>query len=56
MEQIADDVDRDRFMSPREATEYGLIDRVLEGPVSNGGKPKDSATLESRAGEEGEGS
>ena len=28
-EQIADDVDRDRFMSPEEAVEYGLIDRVL---------------------------
>jgi ATP-dependent Clp protease protease subunit len=30
MERIADDVDRDRFMSPAEALEYGLIDRVLE--------------------------
>jgi ATP-dependent Clp protease, protease subunit len=29
-ERIAADVDRDRFMSPIEATEYGLIDRVLE--------------------------
>jgi len=29
-EKIADDVDRDRFMSPLEAVEYGLIDRVLE--------------------------
>jgi ATP-dependent Clp protease protease subunit len=29
-EQIAEDVDRDRFMSPDEAVEYGLIDRVLE--------------------------
>ena len=28
-------------MSPGEAREYGLIDRVLEGPVSNGGKPAD---------------
>jgi ATP-dependent Clp protease, protease subunit len=28
-EQIALDVDRDRFMSPEEAVEYGLIDRVL---------------------------
>ena len=43
MEQIQDDVDRDRFMSPDEAVEYGLIDRVLEGPIgSNGAKPADS--------------
>ncbi|MCG6956249.1 MAG: ATP-dependent Clp protease proteolytic subunit [Gemmatimonadetes bacterium] len=42
VERIAEDVDRDRFMSPMEAMEYGLIDRVLEGPVPNTGKPKDS--------------
>lgn len=30
IEEIADDVDRDRFMSPQEAEEYGLIDRVIE--------------------------
>jgi ATP-dependent Clp protease protease subunit len=30
VEQIAEDADRDRFMSPMEAVEYGLIDRVLE--------------------------
>jgi ATP-dependent Clp protease protease subunit len=46
VEKIADDVDRDRFMSPAEAREYGLIDRVLEGPVSDGGRPADSTTLE----------
>ena len=46
VERIADDVDRDRFMSPYEAVEYGLLDRVLEGPVhGNGKKPTDSATL-----------
>lgn len=28
-EKIADDVDRDRFMSPLEAREYGLIDNVV---------------------------
>ena len=30
VEQIAEDVDRDRFMSPLEAVEYGLIDRMIE--------------------------
>jgi ATP-dependent Clp protease, protease subunit len=28
-ERVADDVDRDRFMSPLEAKEYGLIDNVV---------------------------
>ena len=42
LERIQDDVDRDRYMSPEEAVEYGLIDRILEGPVSDGSKPKDS--------------
>jgi len=43
LEQVQDDVDRDRFMSPQEAVDYGLIDRVLEGPMDNNGtKPADS--------------
>ncbi|MBI4540603.1 MAG: ATP-dependent Clp endopeptidase proteolytic subunit ClpP [Gemmatimonadetes bacterium] len=29
VEKVAEDVDRDRFMSPPEAKEYGLIDNVL---------------------------
>jgi ATP-dependent Clp protease protease subunit len=48
-ERIADDVDRDRFMSPEEAVAYGLIDRVLEGPVRTlDGKPKDSDIREAK--------
>jgi ATP-dependent Clp protease protease subunit len=43
VEQIQGDVDRDRYMSPEEAVEYGLIDRVIEGPVQHAnGKPTDS--------------
>lgn len=52
VDRVADDVDRDRFMSPEEAVEYGLIDRVLEGPLGNGTKPSESATLD--AGAEGD--
>ena len=52
MEQIQDDVDRDRFMSPDEAVDYGLIDRVLEGPVANGLNPKDSHAKLEPSGEE----
>ncbi len=29
VERVADDVDRDRFMSPDEAQEYGIIDHVV---------------------------
>jgi ATP-dependent Clp protease, protease subunit len=47
VQRIADDADRDRFMSPYEAVEYGLLDKVLEGPINSTGgkKPADSATL-----------
>jgi len=45
-EQVAKDVDRDRFMDPTEAVTYGLIDRVLEQPLGSGEKPTDSTTLE----------
>ena len=30
IETIAKDIDRDNFMSPKEAVEYGLIDSVME--------------------------
>jgi ATP-dependent Clp protease protease subunit len=43
VEKVRDDVDRDHYMGPEEAVEYGLIDRVLEGPVNRtNGKPADS--------------
>jgi ATP-dependent Clp protease protease subunit len=34
LEKIAEDTDRDYFLSPPEAVEYGLIDRVVEGTPS----------------------
>ena len=47
IERVAEDVDRDRFMSPEAAVDYGLIDRVLEGPVqTTEGKPADSDSAE----------
>jgi ATP-dependent Clp protease protease subunit len=30
VETVLDDIDRDRFMSPQEAVEYGLVDGILE--------------------------
>jgi ATP-dependent Clp protease protease subunit len=50
VQRIADDVDRDRFMGPEEAVEYGLIDRVLVGPVRpETKKPADSDSLEAES-------
>jgi len=49
IEKIEEDIDRDRFMSPEEAVDYGLIDRVLEQPVGSGEKPADSTTLDTDA-------
>jgi ATP-dependent Clp protease protease subunit len=44
VQRIADDVDRDRFMSPPEAVDYGLIDMVVTHRVdlveANGGAPR----------------
>jgi ATP-dependent Clp protease protease subunit len=46
VEKIAEDVDRDRFMSPLEAKEYGLIDNVVTNQkevaaVADGSGPTD---------------
>ncbi len=41
LERITDDADRDRFMSPAEAVEYGLIDTIIThkgGVVAGDGK------------------
>jgi ATP-dependent Clp protease protease subunit len=46
VERIAQDADRDRFMSPHEARDYGLIDRVIEGQVGNGKKPADTTSID----------
>ena len=33
VDQVMEDIDRDRFMTPAEAVEYGLIDAVLPPPA-----------------------
>jgi ATP-dependent Clp protease protease subunit len=45
VEKIAEDVDRDRWMSPEEAVDYGLIDRVLVGRGETD-EPKDKLRSE----------
>jgi ATP-dependent Clp protease protease subunit len=43
LEQVSEDVDRDRFMSPQEAVEYGLIDQVIkrdDASTENGKRAK----------------
>lgn len=44
MDRIEDDTDRDFFMSPHEAQEYGLIDRVIERRPSATNPPEEEAT------------
>jgi ATP-dependent Clp protease, protease subunit len=48
LEQIAKDIDRDYFMSPEEAMEYGIIDRVLSAR-DNVDAPKDADEKKSGA-------
>jgi ATP-dependent Clp protease protease subunit len=40
VEKIADDFDRDRYMSAEEAVEYGIIDEVLKLPVGEAKEAK----------------
>jgi ATP-dependent Clp protease protease subunit len=37
VERVLDDIDRDRFMSPQEAVEYGLVDGILEPRAGRAG-------------------
>jgi ATP-dependent Clp protease protease subunit len=38
VEQVMKDIDRDRFMTPEEAVEYGIVDAIMENRVpENGG-------------------
>ena len=36
VEEISDALERDRFFTPTEAREFGLIDRIMNGRVQNG--------------------
>jgi ATP-dependent Clp protease, protease subunit len=38
VEQVLQDIDRDRFMTPQEAVEYGLVDEVLDPPGAGPGE------------------
>jgi len=43
LEQVHDDMERDRYFTAREAADYGLIDRVLEGNGVRNGNGSPSA-------------
>jgi ATP-dependent Clp protease protease subunit len=43
VEKIARDTDRDIYMNAQEAMEYGLVDEVLENPMTKGAAAEDEA-------------
>jgi ATP-dependent Clp protease protease subunit len=38
VEQVMKDIDRDRFMTPEEAVEYGIVDAIMENRAPENGK------------------
>ena len=36
VEQVMKDIDRDRFMTPEEAVEYGIVDAIMENRAAAG--------------------
>ena len=44
-EQIAEEIERDRFMTAEEALEYGVVDEILE-PHKEDGKKKEAKNQE----------
>jgi ATP-dependent Clp protease protease subunit len=42
MDKITHDTDRDFYLNPKQAVEYGLIDEILVKPPKEAGKPKKS--------------
>jgi ATP-dependent Clp protease protease subunit len=53
LERIADDFDRDHFMAPEEAVEYGLIDEILAAPevAEDGKEPKEKKEKKEKKGD-----
>jgi len=51
IEQVAEDVDRDRYMSPGEAVTYGLIDRIIEPGADSPGSSRNRDTGKGTGGE-----
>ncbi len=50
LEYIQNSMERDKFMSPSEALEFGIIDKILEHPPKHGESPsheKDASDQES---------
>jgi ATP-dependent Clp protease protease subunit len=39
-EQVMLDIDRDRFMTPEQAVDYGLIDEIMEPRVAATGRSR----------------